>query len=197
MDKMGSSDKAGNRGVPATPRDGSAVELVGLSASVLKFLSEMYSAGKFRYNSVKRTGADGKVTTWTYSEWDERIRKSFEEKFWIPENPQEKRDPHENLINRRGIYKDSFGASAKYCDYQLRPNFVIAMAVAPHLFTPERAMIALKKCQTILLSELGVRTLDPSDWNYNGNYDNSNDSSDRKLAHGFNYHNGPVRMLYT
>jgi len=60
MDKMGSSDKAGNRGHPATPRDGSAVELVGLSASVLKFLAELYVSGKYRYNAVEKVNPDSK-----------------------------------------------------------------------------------------------------------------------------------------
>lgn len=67
------------------------------------------------------------------------------------------------------------------------------MAVAPHIFTPSNAHKALLSARKFLLSNLGIRTLDQSDWNYNGDYDNSNDSADRKVAHGFNYHNGPVR----
>ena len=59
MDKMGSSEKAGNKGKPATPRDGSAVEIVGLSRSVIAFLVEAFTAGKFPHSGVERTNDDG------------------------------------------------------------------------------------------------------------------------------------------
>ena len=59
MDKMGSSKKAGNKGEPATPRDGCAVEIVGLSRSVIGFLWEAYADGKFPYGGVERSNEDG------------------------------------------------------------------------------------------------------------------------------------------
>lgn len=127
----------------------------------------------------------GQTTTWTYKEWANRIAEHFEKCFFVTETEKAP------LANRKNIYKDSFGASQKWTDYQLRCNFPISMVVAPELFNPQHAWIALEKAKDILLGPLGMKTLDPSDWNYRGNYDNSDDSTDCTVAHGANYHQGP------
>ncbi|XP_037299279.1 glycogen debranching enzyme-like isoform X2 [Manduca sexta] len=190
MDKMGSSETAGTRGKPATPRDGSAVELVGLCYSTVSWLAAQHRAGRYPYPGVVRRHRDGSLTSWTYAQWAERIRHSFERHFWIPPAPSAV-DARPDLVHRRGIYKDSHGASRPWADYQLRCNFPIAMAVAPELFDARHAWQALDQVEKLLLGPLGVKTLDPADWAYRGDYENSNDSDDPSVAHGFNYHQGP------
>jgi Amylo-alpha-1,6-glucosidase len=96
-----------------------------------------------------------------------------------------------SLINRRGIYKDVLGSGAgrEWSDYQFRPNFPIAMAVAPELFDEKHALGALQLADQILRSPLGMKSLDPADLQYRPYYDNSDDSSDAAIAKGLNYHN--------
>ena len=68
------------------------------------------------------------------------IQKSFEKNFYIPLGKSHHltiQDPNldgqynidKNLVNIRGIYKDVFGSSLKYPDYQVRPNVCVAMVV--------------------------------------------------------------------
>lgn len=191
MDKMGSSHKAGNAGRPATPRDGSAVELVGLCKSVVHWLEQMYRETKYPYDSVKMKMENGKLQKVTFQEWDSKIQNNFERFFWVSDVSVSQEELHPNMINRRGIYKDCYRASQPWTDYQLRCNFPIAMAVAPEMFDKKNAWIALEHIEKILLGPLGMKTLDPKDWVYCGDYDNSNDSNDARVAKGFNYHQGP------
>lgn len=65
----------------------------------------------------------------SYSQWDQQLQQTFEACFWVSEDPQDPSEKHPELVHKRGIYKDSYGASSPWCDYQLRPNFTVAMVV--------------------------------------------------------------------
>jgi glycogen debranching enzyme len=192
MDKNGSSPKAGINGIPATPRYGSDVELVALNRNALDWIIKMNNDGHYQYNGVKLNQAhreSQKLDVYTWVEWAARIDSNFEKFFWIDSNSKE--SPH---INKREIYKDTLNSSIPWADYQLRPNFLIALSLAPQMINPEHARKALAQIKENLLSgpnSIGIKTLDPSDYNYNGYYDNSNDSDDPRISHGYNYHNGP------
>ena len=179
MDKMGSAWM--NKGVPATPRDGAPVELVALQYSVLSFLDELNKKGLFAHKGVKRA---------SFGDWATLIKQSFNACFYIPESVDTGSTDYcldSKLIKRRGVYKDTFATTPKETDYQLRPNLCIAMAVAPELFQPEQARRCLEIVQSELMSEgaMGIKTLDPADPAYRGDYDNDDETS------GHNYHQGP------
>jgi glycogen debranching enzyme len=50
MDKLGSSTKAGNKGFPATSRDGAPIELTALLKHDLDFV---INCGQYKYDGVK------------------------------------------------------------------------------------------------------------------------------------------------
>lgn len=189
MDKMGESVKAGNKGVPGTPRDGAVVEIIGMLYSTCSWLATLYQKNQFKSRGV--TWHDGSFKS--YADWADLIKKNFERCFYVPRDPSDdyKYDVDPTVINRRGIYKDLYKSGKPYEDYQLRPNFPIAMCVAPDLFTQDHALNALWMADKYIRGPLGMRTLDPSDLNYRPNYINSDDSSDFHVAKGRNYHQGP------
>lgn len=92
------------------------------------------------------------------------------------------------------MYKDVLGSTAKYSDYQLRPNCLIAMVAAPELFDTNHVHSALINIEKYLLNadkQLGIKTLSFIDGEYRGYYNNDQDSGDRSTDKGFNYHQGP------
>jgi glycogen debranching enzyme len=193
MDKIGSSEKAGNRGVPATPRDGADIEIIGLMYSVLSFLGDIVEREQFPYAEI--TFENGEKVN--YKQWAARLKANFEGYFWIPEAGS---SPHvdEQYIHAKGIYKDVFGCSNPASDYMFRPNQCIAMAVAPDLFDREHALIALQHIDAMLLgdilagNQLGVKTLSPDHPLYRCIYSNEDGlPADYGTAQGFSCHNGP------
>lgn len=49
MDKMGSSTHAATKGIPATPRAGAPIELVGLLYVCLKKFNELHKSGHYSF----------------------------------------------------------------------------------------------------------------------------------------------------
>ena len=122
-----------------------------------------------------------------FSDWACLIEENFEKFFYVG-----KKIFIDGLSTKEFYYKDYLlHNEKKYQEYQLRPNFLIAMALSPQLFTREKAMKALELAEKYLLVEnaMGMKTLDYEDKFYRADYDNSNDSDDYFTAHGFNYHN--------
>jgi hypothetical protein len=103
-------------------------------------------------------------------DWLDRMKVAFDTYFFDPV---------------RAIFKDVVGGDLLKGN-QLRPNACFALAVVPIECIPRHHAVAyLAKCEESLLGPLGMRTLCASDPEYNGNYDNSDESR------GYNYHNGP------
>ncbi|OQE41796.1 hypothetical protein PENCOP_c004G02568 [Penicillium coprophilum] len=189
QDKMGESTKAGNKGFPGTPRDGAAIEITGLAYSALAWVARLHESKAYPYEGVEI--GDGKDIT--FAEWARKIKDNFERCYFVPLDPSEdsQYDVDAKIVNRRGIYKDLYKSGKPYEDYQLRSNFPIAMTVAPELFTPAKALVALSIADSAIVGPVGMATLDPSDLNYRPYYNNSDDSDDFAIAKGRNYHQGP------
>ncbi|KAK6362916.1 hypothetical protein TWF730_000368 [Orbilia blumenaviensis] len=189
MDKMGESARAGNQGVPGTPRDGAPVEITGLLFSTLRWVGELQKQGSFKWKGVD-AGAN-KTISW--GEWQEKIKSNFEKCYYVPTDSGDDSwyDINPAVVGRRGVYKDVYKSGKEFEDYQLRPNFPIAMTVAPELFDPDHALGALKIADDAIRGPTGMATLDPLDPNYRPYYINWDDNDDFMTSKGRNYHQGP------
>lgn len=189
MDKMGESAKAGNQGIPGTPRDGAAIEITGLLKSTLRWINQLRENNLFDWDYVINQYGE-KVAL---EEWDRILQSKFEYCYYVPEDSEMDNQFDVNclVIHRRGIYKDLYRSSKEYEDYQLRPNFALAMTVAPELFNVDHALGAIAMADSIIRGPVGMKTLDPEDLNYRPYYRNSVDNNDFATAKGRNYHQGP------
>ncbi|KAF5023676.1 hypothetical protein F66182_4242 [Fusarium sp. NRRL 66182] len=189
MDKMGESERAGSKGVPGTPRDGAAIEITGMLYSTLDWLAGLHQQGKYAYSGVDKSDG-GSISL---ADWANLLKANFERCYYVPLSPEDdsKYDVNTPIINRRGMYKDLYKSGKEYEDYQLRPNFAIAMTTAPALFDPDHAMHALCLADEVIRGPQGMATLDPADLNYRPYYVNSEDSDDFATSKGRNYHQGP------
>jgi glycogen debranching enzyme len=68
MDKMGSSEQTGNKGVPATPRDGAPIELTAMLYSSLRFMEELYELG-----IIDRKAVNVHSGELSFKEWADKI----------------------------------------------------------------------------------------------------------------------------
>jgi glycogen debranching enzyme len=188
MDKMGGSERAKNRGIPATPRDGAAVEIIGLLESTLRWLASSHEEGVYPFPGVT---VGSRSISWSH--WSSLICANFESWFYVPIRREHdlKFFIEERHVGARGIYKDVVGSSSEFADYQFRPNVAVAMTVAPELFDPAHAVLCLNLIEQRLMGYIGMRTLDPADYRYRPTYRNSEDSEEFLTSGGFNYHNGP------
>ena len=155
MDKMGASEKAANKGIPATPRDGAAIEIVSLLASTLQWIIDD--------NILQVDGIPVKDESFfTFKMWLSNITENFEKHFYIPLTKESDDQINEyisdELIKHRGIYKDTLNATFQRGDYHLRPNMIIAIATSPWLFDFDHAFGALNIAEKLLL---GPRNANP------------------------------------
>jgi glycogen debranching enzyme len=178
-------DKMGVGGVPATPRDGAAIEIVGILQSTLRWLASCHEAGLYPFGGVSES--------LSWSHWSDLLCANFESWFYIPGKADldEKYFIESKFVGIRGIYKDIVGSSCEFADYQFRPNVAVAMTVAPELFDPVHAVRCLDRMEERLMGAVGMRTLDASDWQYRPFWHSREPAGDVLTEAGFNYHNGP------
>jgi len=140
-----------------TPRIGKAVEINALWYNALKFMEEI------------SIDLDHKGSVEMYSNLANKVKKSFNEKFWN---------------NQLGCLYDCI--DGEEFDDSVRPNQIFAISLPYQVLINERFGMVIDIIQKELLTPYGLRSLSPNDRKYIGNY--QGDQFSRDMA----YHQGTV-----
>ena len=142
-------------GNPVTPRHGYAVEINAL----------WYNAVCFSLELAKEENDFEFIARW--EKWPEVIKNSFVSTFW-----------DENM----GYLADSVMDDKR--DWSVRPNMIFAVACDYSPVSRDQGYSIMKKVKSELLTNRGLRTLSPKDFEYRGIYEGNQENRD--LA----YHQG-------
>ena len=195
MNKLGNSIKGKNKGIPATPRPGADIEIIALIYSCLDFVVDMGNKNYFKYKSVELSNG----MNYPYSQWKLLIKDSFEDEFFVKKfnieiNSNNNNNEWNNNQIKGNIYKDYKNKNnVNIYEFQLRPNFLIALYISPDLFTYRNIVNSINNVELFLLRNesniIGLKTLDKTDKQYSGLYDIS-ETNNFSTSLGFNIHNG-------
>ncbi|EGR30903.1 hypothetical protein IMG5_121490 [Ichthyophthirius multifiliis] len=194
MNKIGSSQKAGNKGFPACCRDGAPIECTALLKRALKFA---INCKYYPYTEVE-THSGRKLS---FKQWSQLIKANFEKHYWIPINPNLNADDSSQctkFITKRSIYKDTCFSKIPRQEYLLRPNGCISICLAPELFVKQNALLYLANVEAYLMGKnsIGLQTLDKDAPEYVPDFDLDDNSNQPKTSQGFSQHNGPVFFFF-
>lgn len=142
---------------PVTPRHGCAVEINALWYSLVAHLEELAT------DRADRAGAR------RWRELKKRIGETFRERFWLPEER---------------YLADVWNAGER--DTSVRPNMVIAAALAESPLSRKQRQGVVERARAELLTARGLRTLSPHHPDYVEHYAGGPDERDRA------YHQGTV-----
>ncbi len=151
--------RAGGR--PVTPRNGLVLEHQALWFAACRTLAAW--ARSYGRENVARAAEESKAA----------VQRAFSQSFWCNETDY----PFDCRSTERGT-------PSSWADSSIRPNALIALAVAPELFESWQVDAILSRVKNDLMTPRGVRTLAQHEGNFRGYYEGTLDERESALHQG-------------